>query len=316
MGGLLLVSIIIPILNEEENILPLYNKLTKVFDGFRGKYECEIIFIDDGSKDRSLDVIKSLADRDPRIKFVEFSRNFGKEIALSAGIHFCKGDAAIMIDGDLQHPPEIMSEFIKKWRDGYDVVIGLRRENGSEKLIKRMGSFWFYKIINFIGEEKLTPNATDYRLLDKKVIVEFNRFTEKNRITRGIINWLGFKRSYIRFDAPGRNSGKAGYDCLKLTKLAFSAFVNHSLFPLKFAGYLGLVITFFSGILGLFIFIEKYILKDPWRFDFSGPAILAVIILFLIGVVLICLGLMAIYIGNIHREVINRPMYAARSRKL
>lgn len=316
MGGLSLISIIIPILNEEENILPLYNKLTKVFDGFKGKYECEIIFIDDGSKDRSLDVIKSLADCDPRIKFVEFSRNFGKEIALSAGIHFCKGDAAIMIDGDLQHPPEIMSEFIKKWRDGYDVVIGVRRENRSEKLIKRIGSFWFYKIINFIGEEKLTPNATDYRLLDKKVIAEFNRFTEKNRITRGIINWLGFKRSYIRFDAPGRNSGKAGYDCLKLTKLAFSAFVNHSLFPLKFAGYLGLVITFFSGILGLFIFIEKYILKDPWRFDFSGPAILAVIILFLIGVVLICLGLMAIYIGNIHREVINRPMYVARSRKL
>ena len=175
-----------------------------------------------------------------------------------------------------------------------------------------MGSYFFYKIINRISATKIIPNATDFRLLDKKVIIEFNKFTEKSRITRGLIDWLGFKREYIYFNAPKRINGKASYSFIKLCKLALNSFVSMSLFPLKFAGYLGILITIGAGLMGLFIFIEKYILNDPWRLNFSGPAILAIIILFLVGIILSCLGLIALYIANIHNEVTNRPIYIIR----
>lgn len=310
-----LISIIIPVFDEEKNIPLLYDKLVKTFDGLKDKYDREIIFVNDGSKDKSGEIIENLANS-KEVKYIEFSRNFGKEIAASAGIHHCQGDAAIIIDADLQHPPELIPEFISKWENGADIVIGVRRENKNEGLVKKCGSILFYRIMNSIGDTKIIPNSTDYRLIDKKVIQEFNRFTEKNRITRGLIDWLGFERDYVHFKANGRNFGKARYDNLQLVKLAVSTFVGHSLFPLKFAGYLGILITFFSGALGIFIFVERYILGDPWSMHFSGPAILAVINLFLIGIVLICLGLTALYIANIHQEVINRPMYVIRSKKL
>ena len=279
-------------------------------------YNYEIIFVDDGSSDNSVDEIKKLADTDENVFYFEFSRNFGKEIATSAGINNAKGDAVIMLDADLQHPPKLIPEFLKKWESGAEIVVGIRNKNKGEGLIKKFGSFLFYKIINLISATKIIPRSTDYRLLDKVVIREFNRFTERSRMTRGLIDWLGFRRDYIYFNAEQRINGNAGYSVFKLIKLALSGFISLSLFPLKFAGYLGIAIVLFSGPLGVFIFIEKYILNDPWGFSFSGPAILAVIILFLIGIVLACLGLIALYIGNIQNEVMNRPLYVLRSKKL
>ncbi len=208
-----------------------------------------------------------------------------------------------------------IDKFVKKWENGVDIVIGIRKINQNETMVKKLGSFFFYKIMDFTGETKIIPNETDYRLLDKKVVKEFNRFTERNRISRGLINWLGFKKDYIYFDAGKRKNGKPGYDKLKLTHLAVSAIINHSLFPLKFAGYLGIFITFISALLGIFVFAEKYILNDPWGLNFSGTAILAIIILFLIGIVLICLGLSALYIASIHTEIINRPLYVIKKDK-
>ena len=164
-------------------------------------YNYEIIFVDDGSSDNSVDEIKKLADTDENVFYFEFSRNFGKEIATSAGINNAKGDAVIMLDADLQHPPKLIPEFLKKWESGAEIVVGIRNKNKGEGLIKKFGSFLFYKIINLISATKIIPRSTDYRLLDKVVIREFNRFTERNRMTRGLIDWLGFRRDYVYFNA-------------------------------------------------------------------------------------------------------------------
>ncbi len=314
MEKLILISIIIPAHNEEKNIPLVCGRIFETWKKLELKYNCEIIFVNDGSADKSAAVLEKLSQENNRIKYLEFSRNFGKELAISAGIFYAKGEAMLIIDADLQHPPELIPQFVEKWEKGAEIVIGIRHKNKGEGLIKKFGSKLFYKIMNSIGETKILPQETDYRLLDKKVAAEFNRFTERNRIARGLIDWLGFKKDYIYFDAGERINGQAQYDNSKLFRLALASFVSQSLFPLKFAGYLGVFITFFAGLLGLFIFVERYILNDPWSINFSGPAILAVIILFLIGIVLSCLGLIALYIASIHAEVINRPMFVIRKK--
>ena len=309
-----LISIIVPSYNEE-GVIPLaYAELKKVLD--KTNYDYEIIFIDDGSTDNSPKILKDLAEKDNRLKFIQFSRNFGKEIATSAGIQNATGDAIIMIDADLQHPPENIPKFLEKWENGAEVVIGVRNKNKSAGAIKKIGSFIFYKMINSISDTYVIPQATDFRLLDRIVANEFNKLTEKNRITRGLIDWLGFKRDIVYFDAKERTIGEEKYNTAKLTKLAISSFVALSLFPLRLAGYLGFAIIISSGPLGLLIFIQKYVLKDPWGLSISGSAILAIIILFLVGIILVCMGLMAWYIGSIHNEVINRPLYIVRKRKM
>jgi polyisoprenyl-phosphate glycosyltransferase len=309
-----LLSIIIPVYNEEKNIPLIYAKLKKVLDGT--SYDYEIIFIDDGSADDSAKIIKNLADKNNNIKLIQFSRNFGKEIAISAGIKNAAGNAIIMIDADLQHPAEKIPEFLKKWEQGAEVVIGIRNQNKSEEITKKIGSFIFYKIINSISDVPVVPQATDFRLIDRIVADEFNKFTERNRLARGLIDWLGFKRDFVYFDANERINGKAKYGATQLIRLAFSSFISLSMLPLKFAGYLGIFIIIISGPMGLFIFIEKYILKDPWGLSISGSAILAVIILFLVGIILVSLGLIALYIANIQSEALNRPIYVIRREKM
>ncbi|NBS42009.1 hypothetical protein EBS80_05135 [bacterium] len=180
---------------------------------------------------------------------------------------------------------------------------------------RRAGSAAFYHVLSRISETPVTRDATDFRLMDRVVIDEFNRFTERRRMTRALIDWLGFRRAYVSFEAPARPNGRSRYSFLKLVRLAASGFVSQSLFPLKIAGYLGVLITLFSGAFGLFILVEKYGLHDPLALNFSGTAILAVINLFLIGIVLCCLGLIALYVANIHAEVANRPLYAVRVRR-
>ncbi|MEA3449357.1 MAG: glycosyltransferase family 2 protein [Patescibacteria group bacterium] len=307
-----LISVIVPTHNEGKNIFLIWNALIKVFENLA--YELEVVFVNDGSTDNSQNVIENLALSDERVKFIEFSRNFGKEMATTAGLNSARGNAAILIDADLQHPVELIPEFIVKWEAGADTVIGVRKKNKGEGLVKKIGSYFFYKIMNHIGETKIIPRATDFRLINRKMINEFNNFSEHNRITRGILDWMGFKKDFVYFDAKERINGKASYSTYKLLKLSTSTFISHSLFPLKLAGKLGSIIILLSGPLGLFIFVERFILNDPFGFAFSGTAILAVIILFLVGIILVCLGLIALYIGNIQNEVYNRPMYIVRNR--
>jgi polyisoprenyl-phosphate glycosyltransferase len=304
-----LISIIAPIYNEEKNIPVLYEKIKAVMEAL--PYRLEIVLVNDGSQDKSLIELQKLEDRDKRVKVIDFSRNFGKELATTAGINNCQGDACIMIDADLQHPAEKIKDFLEKWEKGVEVVIGIRAKNKGEGFVKKAGSFFFYKIINCISDTKIVTNTTDFRLLDRVVIDEFNKMTERNRMTRALIDWMGFRRDYIFFDAGERFHGKASYSYIKLFRLAFNSMISLSLFPLKLAGYLGVIITFFSGLLGIFIFITRYVTNT---LDYSGSAILAVVILFLVGIILICLGLIALYIANIHAEVVNRPLYVVRKR--
>jgi dolichol-phosphate mannosyltransferase len=310
-----LISIIIPAYNEEKNIPLVYVELKKIFQGYANKYAFEIFFVNDGSKDGTMREIEKLAQNNPDVKYIDFSRNFGKEIATTAGLNNCSGDACMMIDADLQHPVELIPEFIKKWEEGAEVVVGVRNKNKSSGIIKKVGSAVFYAISNKIVNVELTPNATDFRLLDSMVIDEFNRFTERGRITRGLIDWLGFKREYIHFNAKKRIHGEASYSYWKLFRLAVSSFISLSLLPMKLVGYLGFFITLFSGLSGLYILIGKYFLRTKFASTFSDAENLAIFIVFLVGIILMSVGLVAVYISNIQREVINRPIYVMRKKK-
>ncbi|MCX6794936.1 MAG: glycosyltransferase family 2 protein [Candidatus Falkowbacteria bacterium] len=205
-----IISIVIPIYNEAENIPRFFRSLAQVLSGLEEKYEWEIIFIDDGSCDSSAEELRKL--NDGRIQVLEFSRNFGKEAALSAGLNQARGEAALMIDADFQHPLELIPEFIAKWEAGAEVVIGIRKRNKKAGLIKNAGSFIFYRIIRRISTVDIIPNETDFRLVGREVIDAFNRLGESKRMTRALIDWLGFRRDYLYFEAPERTNGRAGYN--------------------------------------------------------------------------------------------------------
>ncbi len=319
-----LISIVVPVFNEEKNISPLYGALYREWymversswlyhcSRLSEGYDFEVIFVDDGSSDHSLEVIKKLSREVDNVRYVEFSRNFGKEIATTAGIHACKGDACIMMDADLQHPVDILRQFITKWREGHEVVIGVRRRSKSDSLVKKWGGEVFYRLIRVISDVPVIPQATDYRLLDRQVVDEFNALPERSRITRGLIDWLGFKRGVIYFDADERASGEASYSVYKLIKLAVTSVISLSLFPLRFAGFLGLLIMAVSLPMGVVMLVDRY---SSLGYEFTGSAILANIVLFMVGIVLVCIGLLAFYIEHIYHESQGRPMYIVRNKK-
>jgi len=308
------ISLVVPVYNEEKN-LPLMAALIKGVFSTISDYKYELIFVNDGSRDNSQIVIEQLASNDSDIKFIEFSRNFGKEAATSAGLAFAIGDAVMMADADLQHPVALIPQFITQWEAGFDQVIGIRTTNVSTSLTKKIASRTFYIILNCISGNKQIPGTTDFRLIDRRVVDAYNELTERNRMTRGLLEWLGFRKTYIEFEAGVRAHGEATYSYYKLLRLAFSSFIAHSLFPLKFAGYVGVFITTSSFLLGTVVFIQGYLYDDLLGWNVSGTSQLAILNVFLIGIVLASLGLVALYIGSIHEEVTNRPLYVVRSKK-
>lgn len=307
-----LITIIVPVYNEAPNIPLLYKAILASINKL--SYKFELIFVDDGSRDHSPVVARQIAEHDDRVTVIEFARNFGKEEAVSAGLHAATGDAAVILDADLQHPPKLIKKFVKEWERGAGVVIGVRKYSSDESWFKRFSSKWFYRILRRISSTDVVPHATDYRLLDRTAVNAFKQFTERNRITRGLIDWMGFKRGYVYFEAPPRQNGVATYSYKKLFNLAINSFTAHSLVPLKFAGYLGGLILFVSLGLGLTVCIE-YLLGDPYDWRVTGTAWLAILILFLVGVILVCLGLVALYIARIHEEVMNRPLYITKTKR-
>lgn len=309
------ITVVVPVHNEEGNIDALYYEVRDVFALLRPAYEYQLLFIDDGSQDSSVGRVRALAQHDSGVHNIELSRNFGKEAALTAGITHAQGDAIVLIDADLQHPPALIREFIEKWEEGADIVIGVRIQNPDANVFRRATSSIFSSFMSRISDIPTVPGATDFRLIDRSVASEFVRLTERGRLTRGLIDWLGFTRVYVPFKASKRHTGTAQYSVRKLLSLSISAFVSHSLLPLRLAGYLGFVITLLASVLGLFIIVEQVILGDPWGIEVSGTAMLANMILFLNGVLLISLGLVALYIEKIHRETLNRPLYVLRTRK-
>ncbi len=308
-----MISVIVPVYNEEKNVPLFYEKVVPVLDSLI--YDWELLLINDGSRDKSIFELEKLEKNDSRVRVIDFSRNFGKEVAMTAGINFCRGAACIILDADLQHPIEKIPEFIEHWEGGAEVVIGIRKKNKGEGLVKKIGSYLFYKLINQISEMKIVTRATDYRLLDRIVIDEFNLFTEKNRMTRALVDWLGFRREYIYFEANERIHGVPAYNFWKLLRLAFNSIISFSLLPLRLAGYLGAFITLFSGVAGFYILLGKYFFHTHFASTFSDSENLAILIVFLVGIILISIGLLALYIANIHIEVENRPLYIIRKMK-
>ena len=235
------ISVIVPIYNEAPNIGKLYLAIDSVFKKIEHAYE--LVLVNDGSTDTSEKVLNECSHKNKHVVVLHLARNFGKEVALTAGLHHAKGDAAIMIDADLQHPPKYIPEFIKKWQAGADVVIGVRSQSGKAGHFHHLASVLYYKILSILSDVPVMPHATDFRLIDRQVIDQFGRFTERNRILRGLIDWLGFRRDYVYFAADQRNAGAKSYSTRKLIKLAVSSFVSMSMAPLKFASWLGVFIV-------------------------------------------------------------------------
>lgn len=303
------VTILIPIFNESGNITALVREIDRVVAGLPA-YDFRMLFVDDGSSDDSAAMLEAMAAKDPRIGVIELSRNFGKELALTAGIHAVDGDAVIIMDADLQHPPSYIPEMIRKWEDGYEIVATKRMKMEKQPLVRRLGSNLFYWVLNSISEFKMEPGTTDFRLLDRIVVDALKQFTENNRMVRGLIDWMGYKKTFIEFESPDRYSGKPAYSYSRLLQLALNSFMAFSLVPLKLAGYLGVfVITAFGSLLA-FMTIDKFWLGG--RFGFTPIAFVIVTNVIMNGVVLACIGLVAIYIGHIHTEVIDRPLYLVR----
>lgn len=302
-----LISFILPVHNEAGNIEWHYTKIKEFLDKHQIKYE--IVYVDDGSTDDSMAELKSLTLKDEAVRYLSLSRNFGKEAAISAGIKEANGDAIIVIDADGQHPIDVAAEFLVEWQNGIDVVVGVRKENEKEGFVKRYGSKLHYKILSYLTGGDTIPGSTDFRLIDRKVADEFNKLTEHNRIARGLIDWLGFKRSYIEFSSAARHSGKASYSFRKLVRLALHSFVSQSTKPLQFTGFLGFIVTIVAFFGCVFLGIEEYILNDPLNLAITGTAMLALFLSFLVGLVLICQWLLALYVESIHNETQNRPLY-------
>lgn len=309
------ISVVVPVYNEEKGInhfllkelIPELNKIEK-------KYEVELILVNDGSSDNTLNTLQSFISENKKIlnlpiKLVAFSRNFGKEIALSAGMRESTGDAVLTIDADGQQPPKEISKFIESWENGNEITIGVRDQFTKHGLIPRIGSKIFYKLFRIMGNKDMVPGGTDFRLMDREVVDEYNNFTEHNRITRGLIDWMGYKKNYINYIYGSRFAGKPSYTFKKLFKLAIDSFISMSDTPLVIFGYLGSLISLFSALLGLFIIINQYILNDPLHLYWNGAVQMTVFITFLIGLVMISQYVTALYISHIHSETQNRPLY-------
>lgn len=307
-----LISIVIPIHNEVKNIPELYRELEMMRVAMQERYSFEYIFVNDGSTDTSSEIIDGLVARDTHVCVIDFSRSFGKEAAISAGVHYAKGSAVVIMDADLQHPPAVIPSLVRAWEEGAEVVYTVRKAHGHRHVLRWLGSRVYYWLMQHVTDLSVEPLSTDFRLLDRNVVDAFNKLTERSRVFRGIIDWMGFRRARVEFDSPERLFGENAYTFRKLVGLFTSSITSFSMLPLRLTGYLGIVIIFFSSLLLVYIGVSEYLFG--WL-HFSGPFVGAVLNTLLIGVVLSSLGLIALYVGNIHAEVLNRPLYIIREKK-
>lgn len=303
--------LVVPCFNENDGLAKFVSEVDGVMHEV-ADYDLRFLFVNDGSSDDSFVHLKALAASDPRISVLDLSRNFGKEIALSAGLHEISDfDVAVTMDADLQHPPSALPLMIGEWESGSEMVIGIRDFTQNKPLLRRFFSRMFYLVMSKISEVNVVENSTDFRLYDRKVVNEFRKCQERNRMFRGVMDWLGFRRSYVHFQSPGRGHGAAKFSFFMLTRLAVTGIASSSLIPLQIAGYLGFVMVALSGFALIFALVRFYLFDVLF---FSGIAMLALVNTFLIGVVLVSIGLVAIYIGRINLEVARRPLYVVREK--
>ena len=305
------LSIVVPVFNEADSIIEFNDSLVKSISSL--PYNFKIIYVNDGSTDNSLEIISKLASEN--ISVLCLSRNFGKEIALTAGISHAKGDAIICLDADGQHPPKYIADMVAKWEQGSDIVIGVRSNNEFRSFISSLKSKIFYGLFNYLSNDKLVQGSTDFRLIDRAVADEFITLNEPDRMTRLLIDWLGFDRDYVYFEAEERKHGQATYSNRKLINLAFSAMISSSPKPLYLFANLGIIISSLSLLLGFTVLIEQVLIGDPLKWNFTGTAMLGILIIFLVGIVLMSQGIISMYISKINNQTKGRPIYVINRKK-
>ncbi len=297
------LSLLVPMYNESSVIPIFFETVLKVLEDIN--YELEVVCVNDGSRDNTLELLKEYAAKDARIKVVSFSRNFGKEPAMTAALDYATGDAIIPIDADLQDPPELILEMLAKWEEGYDVVFARRSSRDTDSRLKRNTALWFYTLFNKMSDTYIPSNVGDYRLMDKKVIDVIRELPEKDRFMKGLFCWPGFKDTTVEYARPERAEGETKFNMWKLWNFAISGIASFSTMPIRAGIYLGLLISAASFVYAIFI-ITKTIF---FGVDVPGYASIMVAVLFLGGIQMFFLGLLGEYIGRIYKEVKNRPLY-------
>ena len=301
------ISILIPCYNEENSLPLLYKELCKVIDNMNN-YDWEILFVNDGSRDNTLLLLKQLYGKDERVCYVDLSRNFGKERAMLAGFDYVTGDCAIIMDADLQHPPEIIPKMLEEWENGFDDVYGKRVSRGKESWLRRSFSLLFYKILQKTTNVEILQNVGDFRLLDSSCIGVLRQMREQERYTKGMFNWIGFRKKDVEFETQDRVAGVSSWSFRKLFSLAIEGITSFTVLPLKISTFIGGIVSLGAFIFMVFILINTVVYGE----DVRGFPTLMVTILFLGGLQLLSIGVLGEYLGRIFNETKNRPTYVAR----
>jgi glycosyltransferase involved in cell wall biosynthesis len=303
-----LISVVAPVKDEEVAIGHFVARVTAVLDGLGEAQGWEILFVDDGSQDGTLAAILAANRADPRVRCVSLSRNFGKEAALSAGLDHASGQVVIPLDVDLQDPPEVIGEMLARWRDGNDVVYGVRRNRTSDTLPKRLTAEWYYRAHNYLSADKIPEHAGDFRLLDRKVVDVIRLMPERNRFMKGLFAWAGFRQSAVEYDRVERKVGASKFNYWKLWTLALDGITSGSTLPLRVWSYLGGLIAFAALLYAGYLLVRTLLVGG----DMPGYPSMMVAILFLGGVQLLSLGVLGEYVGRILVETKHRPIYVVR----
>jgi len=303
-----LLSVVVPVKNEEDSILPFVQRVGAILDGIAQDSGWEILFVDDGSTDATLAAIVAANQRDPRVRALSLSRNFGKEAALSAGLDHARGEAVIPMDVDMQDPPEVLPEMVAKWREGHEMVFGLRRCRSSDGWAKRVTASLYYRAHNAVSSDKIPENAGDFRLMDRKVVDVIRAMPERNRFMKGLFAWAGFRQAAVEYDRAERETGKTKYNYWKLWTLALDGITSASTVPLRIWSYVGALVALFAIGFASVLAVQTMIFGNP----VPGYASIMVSVLFLGGIQLISLGVLGEYVGRILTETKQRPLYVVR----
>lgn len=297
-------SIVVPLFNEELVIDESYKRLKQVMDSVGNPYE--IILVNDGSKDGTAQMARNICQSDPNVKLLNFSRNFGHQIAITAGMDYASGDAVVVIDADLQDPPEVIPQMIAKWKEGYEVVYGQRTERKGETYFKKLSASLFYRVLRRLTDVDIPMDTGDFRLIDRKVLNALKTLPEKNRYVRGMVSWVGFRQIGLPYVREERFAGETKYPFKKMLKFAANGITSFSYKPLKLATYIGCFVSLLSFGYLFYVLYQRLFIPDS---TIPGWASLTIISLFFNGVVLILLGIMGEYIGRIYDEAKARPLY-------
>ncbi len=299
-----MLTLVVPVMNEEDNIEPFLGAVTDTLDG--NVPELEILFIDDGSRDTTLQKLREASTRDPRVRYLSFSRNFGKETAMTAGFDHARGDAVVPIDVDLQHPPEVILEFIRLWREeGYDMVYGIRHDENDETAAKKTTSGLFYRVFNRLAHTEIPASAGDFRLLDRRVVDAVKRLPERNRFMKGLYSWVGYRSTGIHYRQPPRAIGKSRFNYWKLWNFALDGLVSFSTWPLRVWSYIGGAVALLAFFYLVVIITQTLIFGA----DTPGYASVMSAVLFFGGMQLLSIGVLGEYVARLFVESKQRPLY-------